>query len=391
MLKNRIAALCWTTFLLIYGIASDSYLILPLLVITIGMFLYLAITVYIVPKYLHIALDVDGDTRKRTEISGRLLLKNHSYLPIAKALLILNCENVLTKEQEHIPITFSIRDRYAETILWNFQSEHCGKVVFTIDKVSISDALGIFKKDFPTQISQSLLVMPDTFYTYVDITNRNVPNMDSDYYSDTKKGFDAGETFGIRDYVPGDSTKFIHWKLTNKLDKVVIRELGFPIQNSIALFFETGYPEDNVPPENIDAMVEALASVSGSLCEQQLEHHIVWYDTNAAQILDYHILDDEVLTEVISLLLSCTFKEDKDSVLSKYLDSYREFKYAHTVYISSYIAEYDMEQIQNISSVTVLQTMYEDADGAEGLISGNISVVPFYPFSMKDELSQLNI
>lgn len=391
MLKNRIAAICWIVFVCIYGIASDSYLILPLVVITVGMALYLAASVYVAPKYLTIAMETDGDTRKYTEISGRLLLKNRAYLPIAKASLMLNCENVLTKEKEQIPISFSIRDRYKETVVWNFQSHYCGKVFFTIDEVSISDALGIFEKTFPVELSQSLLVMPDSFYTYVDITNRNAPNMDSDYYSDTKKGFDAGETFGIRDYVPGDSTKFIHWKLSTKLDRVVIRELGFPIQNSIALLFETGYPEQDVPPESIDAMVEVLASISGSLCEQQLEHHIIWYDHNSMQILDYLVMDEEVLTEVIALLLAGKREKDQESIIAKYIDAYREYKYAHTVYISSYIEEYDMNQLQNLSSITVLQTVYDGMSPNEAMIPGNISVISFHPSSMREELAQLNI
>lgn len=391
MLKNRIAAVCWLLFLLIYGIASDSYLILPLLVISVGMAIYLAASVYIAPKYLKIFLDIDGDTRKFTQINGNLVLKNHAYMPIAKASLILNCENILTGEKEQIPITFSIRDRYAETVTWNFQSQYCGKIRFFVERVSISDALGIFEKTFPVELTQDILVMPDSFYTYVDITNRNVPNMDSDYYSDTKKGFDAGETFGIRDYVPGDSTKFIHWKLSTKLDRVVIRELGFPIQNSIALFLETSYLEQDIPPENIDAMIEVLASVSGSLCEQQIEHHIIWYDHDSMQILDYRILDEEVLTEVLTLLISERRSADPESVITRYLDAYREYKYAHTVYISSYVSEYDMTQLQNISSITVLQAAYENMPPSEAMVPGNISVIPFYPSSMKEELAQLNI
>ena len=70
-----------------------------------------------------------------------------------------------------------------------------------------------------------------------------------------KKGSDYSETFQLREYVPGDSIKQIHWKLSEKLDKLVVREASLPVQKSTLVFWDK-YAENGFSPEEADAMAE---------------------------------------------------------------------------------------------------------------------------------------
>ena len=54
-------------------------------------------------------------------------------------------------------------------------------------------------------------------------------DMESFRYSGARPGDDPGETFDIREYQEGDSIRQIHWKLTGKLDKMMIRQRSFPV------------------------------------------------------------------------------------------------------------------------------------------------------------------
>ena len=51
--------------------------------------------------------------------------------------------------------------------------------------------------------------------------------MESFRYSGSRPGDDPGETFDIREYREGDSIRQIHWKLTGKMDRLIIREKVF--------------------------------------------------------------------------------------------------------------------------------------------------------------------
>lgn len=49
-------------------------------------------------------------------------------------------------------------------------------------------------------------------------------DMESFRYSGSRPGDDPGETYDIREYRSGDSIRQIHWKLSGKLDDIMIRE-----------------------------------------------------------------------------------------------------------------------------------------------------------------------
>ena len=54
----------------------------------------------------------------------------------------------------------------------------------------------------------------------------------------------------------------------------MVRDYGLPIQNTILLLLETGYAQDKPDPDCMDALAEALLSVSQELASQQVVHSI---------------------------------------------------------------------------------------------------------------------
>jgi uncharacterized protein (DUF58 family) len=63
------------------------------------------------------------------------------------------------------------------------------------------------------------------------------------------KGNDVSEILQIKDYVRGDSIKSIHWKMSAKMGKLMVKELDTPNDNSIMVFFDYA-PADKKRPES---------------------------------------------------------------------------------------------------------------------------------------------
>ena len=83
---------------------------------------------------------------------------------------------------------------------------------------------------------------------YLPHSRNLIPNPDSqedsDSYSQERPGADLTETFQIREYVPGDSMRQIHWKLSGKFDRLIVRDPALPITRNVLVFWErTGSPE----------------------------------------------------------------------------------------------------------------------------------------------------
>ena len=103
------------------------------------------------------------------------------------------------------------------------------------------------------------MITPNTFGLQVEVVYGENAVLDAEEYSMSKAGFDPSETFAVREYRAGDHIHQIHWKLSEKLDGLIVRDYGLPVQNTILLLLETGYPEKSEEfPSQMEKLVECL-------------------------------------------------------------------------------------------------------------------------------------
>ncbi len=107
----------------------------------------------------------------------------------------------------------------------------------------------------------------------LSFSDRSSVELDSDEYSMHHPGDDPSETFALREYVPGDRVRSIHWKLTEKTGEVIVRQLGLPVNNSILLLMDNSVSAP-CAPEDCEALGELTASVSAALCSAGFAHQM---------------------------------------------------------------------------------------------------------------------
>lgn len=139
-------------------------------------------------------------------------------------------------------------------------SEYCGRLRVWVPQVVLYDCFGIIgircKRNGVTHIT----IQAETFEPAVVLVPNPSSTDDSESYSQERPGADLTETFQLREYVPGDSPRQIHWKLTNKFDKLIVRDPGLPISRDVLVFWErTGESQD---PALIDAQA-GIAQTTG--------------------------------------------------------------------------------------------------------------------------------
>jgi uncharacterized protein (DUF58 family) len=93
-----------------------------------------------------------------------------------------------------------------------------------------------------------------------------------DFYLNGSVGNKALESFitggsfslyNIRDYIPGDEARFLHWKASAKLSKLMTKEFVQEEQKKVSLLLDTAFPEnlDNYQRENFEERVSLAASL----------------------------------------------------------------------------------------------------------------------------------
>ena len=113
-------------------------------------------------------------------------------------------------------------------------TEHCDQLLCLPDRVRLYDCLGLFARRYRKQPVLRLSVLPRA------VPVRNLPDLEQ-YLSGSwqpKPGGGFAENHELRLYRPGDSLNQIHWKLTAKTGKYIIREAMIPRKQQVALILK---------------------------------------------------------------------------------------------------------------------------------------------------------
>lgn len=120
-------------------------------------------------------------------------------------------------------------------------TSHCGRLVCRGDRIQIYDYLGLFRLKLRGTRPVSVNVRP------LPLAMKKMPELERELSVvwQPKPGGGFAENHEIRLYRPGDSLNQIHWKLTAKTGKLMIREAMVPQQRGLQITMVlNGSPEE---------------------------------------------------------------------------------------------------------------------------------------------------
>jgi uncharacterized protein (DUF58 family) len=265
----------------------------------------------------------------------------------------LGCENMLTGAMDFAPVSCAVSSRRGGVVDVNIESAHCGCVMFSVRHMRVYDALGLTYVKRRADVRGDCLVLPDIAAPDVVVGRQGLGKGDIEY-SEVKPGYDLSETLCIREYAAGDSPKSVHWKLTGKFNKLMVREGGLPIENSALLLLETGAPAAPFPgPDARAAAAEAFISLSHSLLTSGVKHTVCWQDRNEETFVRLSLDSADDLQGALPRILSSGYGVDEIGCLRRYALNFGMAEQAHVVIVSAG-GVYDDEECASLSIVTRL-------------------------------------
>ena len=207
---------------------------------------------------------------------------------------------------------------------------HCGTLRIKADGIQARDWLGLACFSCKAADSASLLVLPGLYPVRVHLSDlHSAPRQEENPGQIRRDGLET-ENGGVRDYAPGDPVRRIHWKLSAKTDRVLVREEERPLTGYVLLLLETaGY---DVAPEEMDGAAEALLSVSRSMTESGIPHSVSWQDRGAPRWMESACMEDFLAMR--DSLLSAEALEAGESVGTAFSRAYPDFRADHAVIFS---------------------------------------------------------
>lgn len=336
MRSTRILMAAAFVFSVIFFVQNGSLFSIVLVSGIIAVTILSWITVMTTGKKMSIDIRAAGNVQKGSPVSVYVDLKNTSRLPIYRLKGSIICENILTGESCSQQLIMNAGPEGSMTEGIQLDEKYCGYIHISVSDIRICDMLMLFQKRREKSAEAGTYVMPQIQPITVDEHLINAYNMESYQYSSLKKGNDPSETFGIREYIEGDSPKTIHWKLTGKTGDLVVRELGLPVENSILLLMDKRVLEGEVLDAEIRASAaELFLSLSHSLLEKGIGHSVAWMDYRKGNFIMRHIENQQELWAITANLMESPYREDRLSTPVRYLEYGGNQKFATYFYVTA--------------------------------------------------------
>ena len=232
----------------------------------------------------------------------------------------------------------------------------CGTVDVRVEKAAARDWLGLASFPCPAADSVSLLILPDLYPVRVRLSEQfSLPWREERPGRPRRNAWDT-ETSSVRDYVPGDPVRRIHWKLSGKMDRVLIREGDRPFAGNTLLLLETsGY---GIEPEDMDSAAEAMLSVSRALAEEGIVHSAGWLDRGTVQWMEIGNARD--FLSMRDALLSAEAEETGESVGAAFSRAFPDLQTDHAFVFSPRL---DTDAVSLLERCPVTLVLARDAGG----------------------------
>lgn len=329
-------------------------------------------------KTARITLMVPESCEKGAKAQCALKLSGNYALWGAAAVCAVSAENQLTGEHSVCSLTISgMGGRKKE---YAISSAHCGAIRLRVDHAVLQDWFGLWSSKPLTMSEEYLTVYPDLFPLQIILAEHTTVTAEGDRWSMTRPGTDPSETFAIREYLPGDPIRQIHWKLSQKIDTLMLRELGLPVTEETLLLLETSFR--TLPDAKaVDETVSALLSASQALAFAGIPHRVGWKNRALGELELCDIRSEQEFEELRDRLLTAAWGIDDESIGACFQKWCAGSVYAHTAVFSPH-GDTDVVSLCSGNRVTLL---LPERMGAASAV-GDIHIVTISP-----ELSYLEL
>ena len=258
------ALLFWSGNGLLFGMLTAQVLLLLLLWLCL---------VYDTEK-VKLSLQVPAACLAGRGLSLMLEMNKRTFLAAGVLEAVLECENRMMDEKKEIPIHVNFSGRN-HLIRIPFQTDTCGQLRIRLKQIRCYDIFGLIERDIPMLDEQILVVYPRETALQITPDQMISGGWEGEQRTLERLGRDMSEVFEVREYQPGDDVRRIHWKLSGKMNTMLVRQASDTFRCDTYVLLDAGHMDENgdYPPVQMSAAVSAAVSVSQGLTDLGISHY----------------------------------------------------------------------------------------------------------------------
>ena len=184
-----------------------------------------------------------------------------------------------------------------------------------------------------------------------------------------RRGQDVSEIFDIRDYQDGDNLRAIHWKLSGKQDKLLVREFGEASSFDTLILFQialTGQ-EENIAHNLLNYAIRLGCGVCTSLARQGIGYHLGLM--NEGELEQRAVENPGVFMRALTEYMSMPIPKYTEDLLRFFMASLQYQKFRKIVLITGRVDAALQKRLAEYVNLTVIVPA-EDGVSSSALTDG---------------------
>ncbi len=255
------------------------------------------------------------------------VVRNTGILPLPEVLVRLAVRVIPDTEESLLTGKIMLDQREEGTLVFDLESSHAGAMEVRLERIAVQDHLGMFIRK--CTISEE--AAKKVFY-FPRLDERNVNGNDTEATPGGSEGPEirarqgGDDLIDVRNYREGDLIKFIHWKLSARMNDLMVRdmgELGEPFLRLYLNLFEADRKTDRRDRAKWDRFFQTVEELTLLLLGRGQPFQVIWINEKRQMVEDYQVHDgDDRQNMMCALLLTDSFVRQTEMGFMKELPSY---------------------------------------------------------------------
>lgn len=280
------------------------------------------------------------------------------YWSAGYAMVRVEIRNIMCGSREEKTFQLSLREG-KETFETELPTNLCGELRFRCTGLQAYDMLGLFSARCRDFTEVRAVVSPDTMNLELLRSRDTVGMVSTEGLMQNRRGSDPSEIFDIREYVPGDDIRSIHWKLSAKSDSLITRQPSDPSHYDLVLMPDLGLrqQERETTKEEINSAASVLLSAGEGLLQQGVAFCLALPTKRGLQI--HEVRSRRELHELLPQWLALELPASVGLGLQCFLTDRMEQYFTRLVIISAGKYAQNVSGLDKRIGITVLSTSQE--------------------------------
>ena len=356
MWKNRLNyALIMLVLLILLVLFSKPFLLAILLLLS-AVALLLALFTWHDAESIRTSVSIQSGGREGSETPMTFCFASKKRLLAARSILVeMEAYNEMFCETAQKRMLFALSDTENEytvsvPLVW------CGKVTFRCTAIHIQDIFGLFRMQVAPFQEVCTVIYPHLLQLSTEISDTTIGTTRNDGLMQNRKGSDPSEMFDIREYIPGDDVRTIHWKLSGKTDQLIVRQPSDPSHYNIALLPDFGriHQGKTASQAELNAAVALSAAIAEQLVLRGVPFCTVLPEKDGVRL--YEIRNAYEFHTLLPQWLSFPIQENAGSGLQYFMMEHLDQRFTRLLLFCAGKYEQDLYELDQRIGVLVLHT-----------------------------------